>query len=416
MHPHTVPLGWPALAFAGRFLRRAGHLGVLLLLLGCAALPLQLAAQSDDFNDGNDAGWTRYSPLAPFGAGAKISFPNGAYRVLAPASPDPAQVGPARAGSLRKDVTYSDFQISVDVVAWDAALRQSIGLVARISNIGLGMTQGYTLNYNPQSGFLQMVAIVGEAPGPTINEKQIPVPAGQPFRLVFTGTGLDFVGQMFSPDNLTVPLGSIYGQNESYQEGWGGVFVFDLNGPDTADATFDNYAAAVPGPPALRATVTAVSPRPGEQPEAPIDALTIDILSRATTLDTATVRLIVDGAPAETTVDTSFNPAVVLHFPATPLAPDQPHHAKLTYDDGTGVQTFEWDFGAPVKAPPTKLESASAVTGSFAEDATALLDTPAKTFTLPLPTGNRFYRLRSDAQLKISSIRVVAGNLVISYD
>ncbi len=415
MHAHAVPLGWSALAFAGSLLRTPGRFGVLLLLLGCAWLPLQLAAQSDDFNDGNDAGWSRYSPLAPFGAGAKVSFPNGAYRIQAPASPDP-QFGPARAGSLRKDVTYSDFQISVDVVAWDAALRQSIGLVARISNIGLGMTQGYTLNYNPQSGFLQMVAIVGEAPGPTIAEKQIPIAAGQPFHLVFTGTGPDFVGQMFSPDNLTVPLGSIYGQNESYQDGVCGVFVFDLNGPDPADATFDNYAATVPGPTALRATVTAASPRPGEQPEAPIDALTIDILSRATTLDTATVRLLVDGALAETTVDTSFNPAIVLHFPTTPLAPDQPHHAKLTYDDGTGVQTFEWDFGAPVKAPPTKLEFATAVTGSFAEDATALLDAPAKAFTLPLPSGNRFYRLRSDAQLKISAIRVVAGNLVISYE
>ncbi len=32
-------------------------------------------AQFDDFNDGNDLGWTHYEPLAPFGAGGTFTFP-----------------------------------------------------------------------------------------------------------------------------------------------------------------------------------------------------------------------------------------------------------------------------------------------------------------------------------------------------
>src|SRR5258708_1996342 len=61
---------------------------------------------SDNFNDGNDTGWTHFEPLAPFGAPGTFSFPNADYRIQATASPD-AMLGPGRAGSLRQDASTS---------------------------------------------------------------------------------------------------------------------------------------------------------------------------------------------------------------------------------------------------------------------------------------------------------------------
>src|SRR6266581_6300145 len=48
---------------------------LFLLALACVTFPRNSLAQSDDFNSGNDTGWTRYDPLAAFGGGATFSFP-----------------------------------------------------------------------------------------------------------------------------------------------------------------------------------------------------------------------------------------------------------------------------------------------------------------------------------------------------
>src|ERR1043166_4305869 len=83
-----------------------------LLALSLMVLPCSLKAQSDDFNDGNDNGWTRYDPLGGLGLGAQATytFPNGGYRIQAMSNPAfPSAVGPARAGSVRQDVSYTDF-------------------------------------------------------------------------------------------------------------------------------------------------------------------------------------------------------------------------------------------------------------------------------------------------------------------
>src|SRR5437763_11666895 len=126
----------------------------------CCLLSLGAQAQvSDNFNAGNDAGWTRYDPLAPFGAPATYSFPNGGYRIQAPASPDPLTLGPARAGSLRTDQSdASDFGIFFDVVGWDNAANQSFGALGRATSIGLGTTDGYGLTYST-AGSLDLVRI-----------------------------------------------------------------------------------------------------------------------------------------------------------------------------------------------------------------------------------------------------------------
>src|SRR6266700_6616496 len=126
-------------------------LGLVASLAWLSSSPT-LQAQSDNFNDGNDTGWTRYSPFDPFGAPAEFSFPNGAYRIQGALSPAPDQLGPARAGSLRQDVVYTNFYIAVDVIDWDDSVRQAFGILARINNFGLGTTTGYAFTYDRGSG------------------------------------------------------------------------------------------------------------------------------------------------------------------------------------------------------------------------------------------------------------------------
>ena len=96
-------------------LARAGLASALAVLLFGATGP-RLAAQSDNFNDGNDTAgvaWTHYSltvfyPPLPYG-GTTYSFPDDgkggkAYGISAAATgADPYGVKNARGGELRKD-------------------------------------------------------------------------------------------------------------------------------------------------------------------------------------------------------------------------------------------------------------------------------------------------------------------------
>src|SRR5262245_17476741 len=92
-------------------LSRLGLMTVTLLALGSAASSMAQYV-TDDFNDGNDNGWTHYDPVGLIVASvtgtyvpyASWTLTNGAYRIRAVPSPAPDQTGPARSGSLRSQV------------------------------------------------------------------------------------------------------------------------------------------------------------------------------------------------------------------------------------------------------------------------------------------------------------------------
>ena len=127
-----------------------------------------LSTESDDFNDGNDNGWTRYDALAPLGMNATYSFPNGGYRIQTTYTTGVPQ-NPGRSGTTRPEI-YSDFYTAVDVVNWNDALPQSFGLLARIGTPGLQTTTGYAFTWdrgnptNPTAGDFDISRITGEAP------------------------------------------------------------------------------------------------------------------------------------------------------------------------------------------------------------------------------------------------------------
>src|SRR5438552_13274739 len=90
------------------------------LVITLLALQPNARGQSDDFNDGDDNGWTRFdlsAPPAGFPA-STYSFPDDgsggkAYRIFSPAPPS-GDYGPARFGSFQTNV-YSDFYAAVDL-------------------------------------------------------------------------------------------------------------------------------------------------------------------------------------------------------------------------------------------------------------------------------------------------------------
>jgi hypothetical protein len=210
-----------------------------------------MAAVTDDFNDGNDAGWNHYAPLDQFGAPSTYELTNGTYRIAASESPDPGQLGPARAGSFRNDANFSDFTASIDLIDWDPSLDQAFGILARTSTPGLGSTNGYALSYSPLSGDLDISKVTGEAPDDLDPGARVILdPTAGDYRLVFEGRGDRLTGKLFDLTNLTTPLMTTHAIDGTYASGIIGVFVFSNTGDGSgpADATFDNYSADVAGP------------------------------------------------------------------------------------------------------------------------------------------------------------------------
>ena len=225
----------------------------LLLALGCllASPPDLLHAQfqSDDFNDGNDDGWTRYDALAPAGMNATYSFPNGGYRIQTTYLGGSPQLT-GRSGSVRPEI-YTSFYVAVDIVAWNDALPQSFGLLARIRTPGLGTTTGYAFTWdrgnpaNATAGDLDISKITGEEPS------DVPAPGssfrlqpGHSYRMVFIGRGANLEGRVYELPDTTTPLITIQGADATYTSGMNGMVVFDNSGGRfQTDATFDNFYA-----------------------------------------------------------------------------------------------------------------------------------------------------------------------------
>ena len=233
----------------------------LLAILGTALWnlggPATVQAQLDDFNDGNDDGWTHYDPIAGAGAGPQDlwTFPAGGYRLQAAATPN-AAFGPGRVASLRQETNFSGFFLNVDLADWNDTLTQAFGLFARVQpSPSLGTTKGYLFGYVSGAGhYAQIVRVTNERTFSLPGSPPVPlvlVP-GNRYRMVFIGTGAQLVGRIYQlPDTMT-PLVTVTGMDSNYADGTAGMLAFSLNpAPQAVDATFDNYSAGDVEPPHL---------------------------------------------------------------------------------------------------------------------------------------------------------------------
>ncbi|MEM8953357.1 MAG: hypothetical protein AAGD22_04315 [Verrucomicrobiota bacterium] len=229
----------------------------------------------DDFNDGNDVGWTRVDPIALATGGTftggNWSFPNGnSYEVAGtPESPSPGTLGTARAYSLRLDETYSDTVMSWEVLDWTSGNgRQAFGGLARVGSPGPGTTSGYGFFYGPSlllgSEGIAIFRIDNEIPTVTLGSLPLDLTSGTPYQFVFSVIGEDLRGQVFDITNPGSPqsLGIISGFTDStYASGNTGLFVGGAGvNYTTAATTFDNYFAAPEPSGALLLMVGATMP------------------------------------------------------------------------------------------------------------------------------------------------------------
>jgi hypothetical protein len=239
---------------------------VLAAMLALACPGAVLAQVADDFNDGNDAGWTRYDPLAAFGLSAIFSFPGGGYRLQTTYLTGQAQ-NPGRAGSVLAG-TYTNFYVSVDVVNWNDNLPQSFGVLARIGGLGLQQTTGYAFTWDrgtpsdPTGGDVDISSITGEAPtGLTLltltnaygGGDSIRLTNGNTYRFVFIGVGSRLEGRIYQHPDLVNPKIAVQATDSTYASGRNGLVVFDNSGgQNQTDATYDNWYMSDIEPPRLR--------------------------------------------------------------------------------------------------------------------------------------------------------------------
>ncbi len=215
-------------------------------------------AQTDNFDDAKDDGWSRFAPLDLLGIPSTVSFPDDglggkAYRLESAAPPIP-NFGPARIGS-RPLVTYSDFTAAFDLIDWDNDLDQSIGLLFRTDTIGIGTTSGFAMNYNVQQitggpGQLQFTRVTAEVPSSAIRFANLALEPGHRYRFVLTAKSTHLMGRVYDLLDLTSPLAEFETDLESSTSGEVGLFNFNAGTMTTdpiagrTDSTFDNYSAA----------------------------------------------------------------------------------------------------------------------------------------------------------------------------
>ncbi len=219
-------------------------------------IPLTGLAQTEDFNDGDDAGWTRFSPLDIVGASSIFTFPDSdasgkAYRLQSPAPPVP-DAGPARSFTYR-EASHGDFSAAVDIVDWNNDVNQAFGVLFRATEIGLGQTLGYVFNYDPQQasgarGQIQFNIVTGEAAAGTIGAANLSLEPGHQYRFVMRAEGTIFNADVYDLTDLTSPIVSFHATDDSYDAGAIGLFNFyrgsDVTDADLgiADTTFDNLS------------------------------------------------------------------------------------------------------------------------------------------------------------------------------
>jgi hypothetical protein len=204
--------------------------------------------QTDDFNDGDDSGWTRQDSIGLIlsSSHASYSFPDGGYRISAGNSPAPLDIGPSRAASFRQDVAYNGrLFLSVDLKISDPFIQQAAGFLAFVQpNPAPGAVAGYSLSFQPLTGDIVLNRIVGEQPF-ELAYSDLEGVASESLRLVLVADNGQLSGAVYNLSDLVNPIAKVTASDSTYTTGTAGLFVFsdteDASGP--VDTVFDNYRA-----------------------------------------------------------------------------------------------------------------------------------------------------------------------------
>jgi copper(I)-binding protein len=250
-------------------LKRAAALVIVIVLAVLARGAAFGQTFNDDFNDGNDAGWTRYNVLQQLGMPGTYTFPGGnSYNIESPQHyiPAQAQFGGGRAGSIVNSTStgFDNFRLTVDVTDWNDGREYVFGPIARTTTPGLGTTDGYLLILHATDHDFQLLRIEGEAPNSEeLGTADVEMPADRDFRIVYSGVGTQLNALVYNLADLSTPLGGFsvdaanYGPAPTpapYMTGALGLIVAQADQPDDPApppgdpyaATFDNFRVVVP--------------------------------------------------------------------------------------------------------------------------------------------------------------------------
>lgn len=216
-------------------------------------------AQFFDFNDGTAGGLVEYNPLAGLGMGGTYSFSDGAARLQHPGVPAElaGTVGQGRLGYVNS-TSVSDFNSSVEILVSEGTTGQ-IGLVARVSDPGLGTSDGYALLYSFTTEVLYFASFADESPtslGGLDDENSfanLALEAGVTYRMRFLGEGTTLTGiveQATEGGELFIPVAEVFIEDGTYASGLSGILgvACECDPAGAVDVTFDNLFVAVPEP------------------------------------------------------------------------------------------------------------------------------------------------------------------------
>jgi len=251
--------------------------GVLKCLMAAALIAglglsdsLKAQVVSDNFDDGNDAGWAPYEG-AP--GTREISFPSDPqggffYRILNKSGTDANGLF-TRGGSYRADVNHvgDDWFSAVDIVNWNDAGMVDVAfnsIAAKLAAVGPAQTTGYVFGYlsggpNSPMGLLGIIEFQQEAQntstpdlytgGAALTGKLSPTGG---IRLVFRGgAGGLLIGDLYDRTDLLEPLAHIEARDDLQGSvhpngfvGIVGVNAAEVEVWGESDGTFDNFYAS----------------------------------------------------------------------------------------------------------------------------------------------------------------------------
>jgi hypothetical protein len=154
----------------------------------------------------------------------------------------------------------------MDIVNWDTNVNQAFGILARVTQIGLGTSDGYAMTWDAGGRDLDISRFTDEAPtgaaGQSSGGDQADLVSGRIYRMVFSGKGSQLFGEIYELPDLNTPLARVTADDPTYPSGVAGVIVYDNSSAQTGttDTTFDNYFALPFQPPRLR-----VEPQPYQE-------------------------------------------------------------------------------------------------------------------------------------------------------
>jgi hypothetical protein len=382
--PHQLPHGQPLLRSAAR---KCCTLTAAFCLLG-SHYPAY--AQSDNFDsyantDQLTAGGWILSELGPF---VTTTFPAvGSGKGLRIQAIPYAPASAPAAGMWYRTNDYTDFYMEVDIASWPGTdQNQAAVLFGRMTSASTGTVvsdqnpgdaQGVICNYdasqygeNPgdrRQGQFQ-INVVSTLPQPftttTIAVSEMTLVPGRPYRIIFSGVGPHYMGQIYDWNDLTTPLVTIQGDDSivGYSHGACGLLAFSRNGAvGTADITYDNYYAGATDPnpavpPALAHPIPSTPAVDSRVPSARWEnfhSLTTPISFTANTYSTniinaSATKLWLNGVDVSAKLSLSANGTNISgSLPASALQSNKVYSAQLVVTDVAGTKastnTFWFD-------------------------------------------------------------------------